>query len=137
MRTFIRLAAIAVLALTAACGGGDDGVNEPASITGTYNLETLDGQSPPIVVLDQPGFKVEIVSGNFVLAANMTFSTNVVFRLTEDGQASTESETFDGTYAVSGSTVTFSYSDGDSDSATIAGNTLTFTDGSSTAVFRK
>lgn len=137
MRTFMKVAAIAVLGLTAACGGGDDGVNEPASIAGTYNLETLDGQSPPVVVLDEPGFKLEILSGNFVLTANGTFTTNVVFRLTDESGASTESESFSGTYTVSGSTVTFNYSDGDTDSATLAGNTLTFSDGSSTAVFRR
>ena len=137
MRKFMKAAAIAMLGLSAACGGGDDGVNEPVSVAGTYNLETLDGQSPPVVVLDEPGFKLGILSGNFVLAASGTFTTNVVFRLTEESGVSTESESFSGTYAVSGSTVTFNYSDGDSDSATLAGDTLTFSDGSSTAVFRK
>lgn len=136
MRAFMKVAAIGLFGLVAACGGSD-GVNEPASIAGTYNLETIDGQSPPIVVFDQPGIKVEIVSGNFVLAGNKTFTTNVVFRVTEDSQVSTESNSFGGTYAVAGSTVTFAYSDGDSESATLVGNTLTFTDGSSTVVFRK
>lgn len=137
MRVFMRAAAIGLFALVAACGGGDDGITDPPSIAGTYNLVTMDGESPPVVVFDQPGFKVEILSGNFVLAADKTFTTTVVFRLTEDGQTSTESESFGGTYAVTGSTVAFAYSDGDSDSATLDGNTLTFSDGSSSAVFRK
>ncbi|MCR4341610.1 MAG: lipocalin family protein [Gemmatimonadaceae bacterium] len=136
MRAFMKVAAIGLFGLAAACGGGD-GINEPVSIAGTYNLETIDGQSPPVVVFDEPGFKAEILSGNFILAGDKTFTTNVVFRITEDSQVSTESESFGGTYAVSGSTVTFAYSDGDSESATLVGNTLTFTDGSSTAVFRK
>jgi hypothetical protein len=136
MRVFMKVAAIAVFGLAAACGGGD-GINEPASIAGTYNLQTLDGQSPPVVVLDEPGFKLEVMSGNFVLAANRTFTTNVVFRITVDTEVSTEAESFSGTYTVTGSTVTFTYSDGDTDSATLAGDTLTFSDGSSTAVFRK
>lgn len=135
MRVLTRIAAIGLFGLVAACGG--DGVTEPDSIAGTYNLATIDGQSPPIVVFDEPGLKVEIMSGNFVLAADRTFTTTVVFRLTEDGQASTESESFAGTYAVTGSTVTFTFSDGDSESGTLSGSTLTFTDGSSTAVFRK
>ncbi len=137
MRVFMKVAAMAVIALTAACGGGDDGINEPASIAGTYNLQTLDGQAPPVVVVDETGFKLEIVSGNFVLAGNKTFTTNVVFRITADNAVSTEAESFSGTYMVTGSTVAFTYSDGDIDSATLAGNTLTFTDGGSTAVFRK
>ena len=137
MRVFMKVAAIAVFGLTAACGGDGDGINEPASIAGTYNLESLDGQSPPVVVFDEPEFKLEILSGNFILAANGTFTTNVVFRITEDSQVSTETESFSGTYTVTGSTVSFTYSDGDTDSATLVGNTLTFSDGSSTAVFRK
>lgn len=137
MRVFMKVAAIAVFGLTTACGGGDDGINEPASIAGTYNLQTLDGQSPPVVVFDEPGFKVEVVSGNFVLAANKTFTTNVTFRITVDSEVSTEAESFSGTYTVTASTVAFTYSDGDTDSATLAGNTLTFSDEGSTAVFRK
>lgn len=139
MRVFTKLAAIAVLGLAAAAcgGGGDDGINEPVSIAGTYNLQTIDGQSPPVVVFDEPGLKVEIVSGNFVLNANGSFTTTVGWRLTEGTQVSTESETFPGTYTVNGSTVNFTYSDGDTDSATLAGNTLTFSEGGSSVVFRK
>ncbi|MGK2936176.1 MAG: lipocalin family protein [Gemmatimonadaceae bacterium] len=137
MRKFMKMAAIAAVGLVAACGGGDDGINEPASIAGTYILQTLDGQAPPVVVFDASGFKVEIVSGNFVLNANGSFTTTVVFRITEDSAVTTESESYTGTYAVTGSTVNFTYSDGDTDSATLEGNTLTFSDGGSTAVFRK
>jgi hypothetical protein len=90
-----------------------------------------------VVVYEEPGFKVEITSGNFILAASGSFSTTVVWRLTEDGVVTTETETFPGTYTVNGSTVNFAYSDGDSDSATLAGNTLTFTDAGATVVFRK
>lgn len=138
MRVFRKVAAIGMLGLAAAaCGGGDDGINEPASIAGTYNLQTIDGQAPPVVVYEEPGFKVEITSGNFILAASGSFSTTIGWRLTENGVVTTETESFPGTYTVNGSTVNFAYSDGDSDSATLAGNTLTFTDGGSTAVFRK
>lgn len=138
MRVFSKMVAIAVLGLAAAaCGGGDDGIYEPPSIAGTYNLQTIDGEAPPVVVYEEPGFTVEITSGNFILAASGSFSTTVVWRLTEDGVVTTETESFPGTYTVTGSTVNFAYSDGDSDSATLAGNTLTFTDGGSTAVFRK
>lgn len=136
MRAFMKVAAIVLLGVVAACGG-NDGITEPVSIAGTYNLETIDGKAPPTIVFDEPGFKVEVLSGNFILAENKTFVTNVVFRLTIDNQVSTESDSASGTYAVTGSTVTFSYSDGDTDSATLAGNTLTFSDGGSTAVFRK
>ena len=138
MRVFAKMVAMAVLGLAAAaCGGGDDGINEPVSIAGTYNLQTIDGEAPPVVVYEEPGFKVEITSGNFILAASGSFSTTVVWRLTEDNVVTTETETFLGTYTVNGPTVNFAYSDGDSDSATLAGNTLTFTDAGTTVVFRR
>lgn len=136
MRVFTKMAVIGVLGLAAAACGGD-GINEPASIAGTYNLQTIDGKSPPVVVLDEPGLKLEVMSGNFILAANGSFSTTVVLRITEDNQVSTESESFTGTYTVTGSTVNFTYSDGETDSATLAGDTLTFSEGGSTVVFRK
>lgn len=136
MRVFTKVAAIGMLGFMAACGGGD-GITEPASIAGTYNLETIDGQSPPIVAFDEPGLKVEIMSGDFILAADRTFTTSVAFRVTEGSQISTERESYDGTYTVSGSTVNFAYSDGDGASGTLNGSTLTFTEGGSTAVFRK
>lgn len=138
MRVLTKLVAIVVLGLAAAaCGGGDDGINEPASIAGTYNLQTIDGKSPPVVVFEEPGLKVEVVSGNFILTASGTFTTTVGWRTTENGQVTTDSDTFPGTYTVTGSTVNFTYADGDTDSATLAGNTLTFTDSGSTVVFRK
>lgn len=138
MRVFKKLAAIAMLGLAAAaCGGGNDGINEPASIAGTYNLETIDGKTPPVVVFEEPGLKVEVVSGNFILTASGTFTTTVGWRTTENGQVTTNSETFPGTYTVTGTTVNFAYADGDTDSATLAGSTLTFTEAGSTVVFRK
>lgn len=137
MRVLTKVAAVAVLALSAACGGGGDDGFDPISIAGTYNLQTIDGQAPPVVVYEEPAFKVEITSGNFILAAGGSFTTTVVWRLTEDNVATTETESFPGTYTVNGSTVTFNYSDGDTDTATLAGNTLTFNDAGTTAVFQK
>jgi hypothetical protein len=135
MRSFAKLALLGLLVTAAACGG--DGPSAPTSIAGTYNLQTIDGDEPPVTVWDEPGLKIEIISGNFVLAANETFTTTVNLRETSDGQVQTDSETLSGTYSVSGSTVTFVLADGDSETATIAGDTLTFTDGESSVVFRK
>jgi hypothetical protein len=135
MRSFAKLALLGLLVAVGACGG--DGPSAPTSIAGTYNLESLDGETPPVTVWDEPDLKIEITSGNFVLAANGTFTTTVNYRVTVDGEVETDADTFSGTYSVSGSTVTFAYSDGDSDTATIAGDLLTLTEGSSSVVFRK
>ena len=69
--------------------------------------------------------------------ANRTFTTTVVWRVTENNVVTPETESFPGTYTVTGTTVNFTYSDGDTDSATLADSTLTFSDAGSTVVFRK
>lgn len=137
MRVFGKVCAMALLALTAACSGSDDGVNEPVSIAGTYVLETIDGQGLPVVIAEDAEFKIEITSGRVVLAAGGSFTLSATLRETTGAEVFTETVEFDGTYSVSGSTVTLLYSDGDVETATISGNTLTFSGGGSTSVFRK
>lgn len=74
-------------------------------------------------------------SANYALASGGTFSNSASYRETEDGVATTSSETFTGQYTVSGSTVTFTDSDGEVFAGTISGNNLQFTDEGITAVF--
>jgi hypothetical protein len=140
MRALVKLALTGLVIAVAACGGGDGAGTTgptPVSVAGTYQLETFDGEAPPVAIVDVPDLKVEILSGNFILATNLTFTTSATFRITESGQVSTETETSPGTYAVTGSTVTFTYTGGGTDTGTISGNTLTLTGEGFTAVFRK
>lgn len=135
MRTFVRLALLGLVTAATACGDKDPG--EPISIAGTYQLQSVNGQSPPVTVAEDPGFKVEVLSGNFILAGNGNFTTTVDFRFTVSGEVTTDSDTYPGTYSVSGSTVTFKYDDGDTETATISGNTLTFNSDGTIVVFRR
>ncbi|CAN5705788.1 hypothetical protein BH23GEM1_BH23GEM1_00490 [soil metagenome] len=133
MRVLARVAAVALLGWTAACSDG--GVNEPQTVAGTYTLQSVNGAPLPYVFFEGEGYKLEVTAGNYVLAAGGTFSSSVTFRETENGVATTSSETFSGRYAVSGSVITFTYSDGDVITGTISGNTLQFTEDGETAVF--
>lgn len=139
MRALVKLALTGLVVAMAACGGDGAGTTgpTPTSIAGTYQLQTFDGEALPATIVDVPDLKVEILSGNFILASNFTFTTSATFRITESGQVSTETETSPGTYAVTGSTVTFTYTAGGTDTGTISGNTLTLTGEGFTAVFKK
>jgi hypothetical protein len=107
------LATLTGLAVVVACGGGDNGGGGPAgpagstSIAGTYALQSVNGASPPVIVAQSGSARLEIVSGNFGLNANDTFSNTHSYRVTDAGQSVTVSETCTGTLVRNGSNVTF------------------------------
>ncbi len=136
MRGFARVLAVALVAVAAACGG-NDGINEPKeqAITGTYTLKTVNGAALPFVIFQGDGYKLEVLAASYVLAASGSFTNSASFRATEGGVATTSTETLTGRYTVSGTTVTFTDSDGDVLTGTISGNNLQFTEDGMTAVF--
>lgn len=135
MRVSVKVAVIALLGLVAACGGGNDGINEPRSVAGTYTLQTVNGAALPFVVFETAGYKIEVTGASYVLASAGTFSNSASFRETENGVVTTSTETVTGQYTVSGSNVTFTDSDGDVITGTLSGNNLQFSEDGMTAVF--
>jgi hypothetical protein len=136
MRVFGKLCAAALLAFTAACGGGD-GVSEPVSVAGTYTLQSVNGGPLPFVIFDESGYKLEITAASYVLTGAGTFTNSATFRETEGGAVLTSTETFTGQYTFSGSTVTFTDSEGEVYAGTISGGTLVFNEDGLSAVFVK
>lgn len=90
---------LAALAVLAAVGCSDSTGPSGQSAVGTYTLVAIDGDPLPYEF-----FGSEIRSGSLVLRADKTFTATT----TDD--VSTESES--GTYAHSGSTITFTTSEG-------------------------
>lgn len=135
MRVFGKVCAMVVLALTAACGG--DGGTEPASVAGTYTLQSVNGGPLPFVVFNESGYKLEITAASYVLTSAGTFTNSATFRETEGGVVTTSTETFSGQYTVSASTVTFTDADGEVYVGTISGGNLVFNDDGLSAVFVK
>ena len=133
MRVFGKVCAAALLALTAACGG--DGVSEPASVAGTYTLQSVNGGPLPFVIFDESGYKLEITAASYVLTSAGTFTNSATFRETEGGAVTTLTETFTGRYAVSASTITFTDADGEVSVGTISGGNLVFSEDGLSAVF--
>ena len=108
LRNTLRAGVIAVA--LAACR--DSTGPDTDELVGSYNLFTIDGASLPVIV-DQIGEdKAEITMGTVTLDENGTFGDATEIRVTEGGVVTTEVQSTQGTWTVSGSTVTFVPNDG-------------------------
>jgi hypothetical protein len=108
LRKTLRAGVIAVA--LAACS--DSTGPSPDQLVGSYNLFTIDGASLPVVV-DQVGEdKAEVTMGTVTLDEDGTFGDVTELRITEAGVVTTEVQATQGTWTVSGSTVTFVPNDG-------------------------
>jgi hypothetical protein len=114
-----RLVAAAVLlVLSAGCtqgfpdapigGGGSIGSGgSNASIAGTYSLRTINGQPLPYTYRTSGADTYQVVSGTITLAADGTWTETQTERQTIGGVVTSPSFSDNGTYAVTGSAITF------------------------------
>lgn len=108
LRNTLRAGVIA-LAL-AACS--DSTGPDTDDLLGSYDLITIDGASLPVIV-DQVGEdKAEVTMGTVTLDEDGTFGDVTELRITEGGVVTTEVQATQGTWTISGSTVTFLPNDG-------------------------
>ena len=108
LRNTLRAGAIAVA--LAACS--DSTGPDTDDLVGSYDLITIDGASLPVIV-DQIGEdKAEITMGTVTLDEDGTFGDATELRITEGGVVTTEVQSTQGTWTVSGSTVSFVPNDG-------------------------
>ena len=108
LRNTLRAGVIAVA--LAACS--DSTGPDTDDLVGSYDLITIDGASLPVIV-DQIGEdKAEITMGTVTLDEDGTFGDVTELRITEGGVVTTEVQSTQGTWTVSGSTVTFVPNDG-------------------------
>ena len=108
LRNTLRAGAIAFA--LAACS--DSTGPDSDDLVGSYNLITIDGASLPVIV-DQIGEdKAEITLGTVTIDDDGTFGDATELRITEGGVVTTEVQSTQGTWTISGSTVTFVPNDG-------------------------
>ena len=121
-----RARALGVLFAAAllACGDSGDSTS-PESIEGVYALQTINGGALPAVVYEDEAAKVEIVAGAITLGPGTKWSISLTARATLDADVSTNTETLDGTWSRSGSTLTLTSADGDVETLVLSGSTLT------------
>lgn len=117
--------ALAVVLLSAAAACGDDTLTgvDP-DVFGTYTLVSIDGALP----YTYPGDDGTITGGRLELHSNGDIDGRIEGRESDGSDASDE---FEGTYRVSGTTITITLTDEEEDetfSATLANGTLTIPD---------
>ena len=104
MRT-ITLVGIAFV--LAACG--HDGVGPtaaPITVTGTYNVTTMDGQALPVTVLDLGAYKAKLASGTLNLKADGTYSFEYGIGIEDSGNIRSQLDTDGGSWTKSANTIT-------------------------------
>ena len=133
-----RFVSCMLMAVVAACGGDSSTQPTPASVVGTWNLQTVNGSVLPYLVPQDDFEAVELTSDVLTVDAKGTFTQVSKFRVTQDGEWSMEFEPDSGSYQVNGTAVTFTYdSDRSSGIASLAGNTLTFSAAGFALVYKK
>jgi hypothetical protein len=105
---------------------------------GTWRLQTVNGLPLPFTLPEEGVDKLELTAETITLIASGRVSMVTTFRVTDGGNVSAESVPDAGTYAVTGSTVTFMFdSDGSTPTATVNGDTMTLDDIGLTFVYRR
>lgn len=98
-------AAIALLALVAVVGCGKDS-SGPKTLPGTYPLRSVDGRNLPAMVLQSPGYSLEVTDGTITLNANGTFTDSYSFRENDGGTVTNVTIPCAGTWSQSGNSIT-------------------------------
>ena len=138
MRHFLVITLALVSTVLAACGDSTGPSRTGTTgIAGTYNLQTVNGSPLPYTVIQVGQDKLEVTAGRVTLTADRTFSASITFRETENGTATTTTETDSGTYTQNGTAINFAYADGTTDTAALNGNILTIAAQGIALVFRR
>ncbi len=134
-----HLLPVVLLVVATGCGGSSAPTTPtPASVAGTWNLQTINGQSLPFVIAQTGTNQEEIASDQLLVGSGGTFTETTVVKLTVNGQVSEETLGDAGSYSLNGTAVTFVFaSDGSSGTGTLTGNTLTVAEGGYSEVYKK
>ena len=119
-----RALGVLFAAAVLACGDSGDSTS-PESIEGVYTLQTINGGALPAVVYEDEAGKIEVVAGAITLGPGTKWSISVTARVTVEAEVSTNTDTLDGTWSRSGSTLTLTSADGDTETLVLSGRTLT------------
>jgi hypothetical protein len=120
-----RLLALALLIATASCSSDSSTNPTRESVTGTWNLSTVNDVSLPFL-LQEANPKVELLDDQLIVSAAGTFTETGNARFTDADGVFNVPFTDSGTWSLDGATVTFHFaSDGSSGTGTLSGNTFT------------
>lgn len=140
MRTTLVLG-IALLTLSA-CGRGEPtappAAPTPASVSGSYTLQTLDGQALPFNVVEIGAYQAKLVSGTLVLNPDGTYALEFGLQLDVTGNPRPGTASDQGRWSLDGATVMMVSSHRDvSRTGVVSGNVITLQSSIRTLVLRK
>jgi hypothetical protein len=137
MRSQIRLAVlVGALASLAACGG-DSGTGARASVTGSYQLSTVNGQPLPFSE-SSTGAVVKITAGQLVAESNGAFTETLTKSTTPPGGATTTAPVVaSGTYTVGNDVIVFAYAGTGSVLGSLTNTGLSIQNGSNSFEYKK
>ena|SRR5438045_2270167 len=123
------LASLLVYSLLLACSDSKAPTAPDIGVTGTWHLQTVDGQALPFTLPEDDGLKADLTAEVITLTAPNTVTLMTTFLFNDHGRIFTESAPDSGTYTVDGSTVTVVWkSDGSITPATVNGDTMSLFD---------
>ena len=132
---------LALIVPLAACGDSS-GPSEPR-YDGTYNMVQVNNQGVPVTIQQSTSGRIEITGGTLVLRPDFSYQETINLRgIPASGAPITDRIIENGTYTVVGNTITFTVpaSAGErafSYTGAISGNTVTYTSGGISFVYRK
>ncbi len=130
-----NLQTLLVSLLLLACS---DAAGPVRGVEGTWRLQTVNGLALPFTLPESGVDKLELTGEVITLVAPRSLSIVTTFRVTDGSDVFPESVPDGGTYAVNGSTITFTWdSDGSTSTATVSGNTMSLQDIGLTFVYRR
>lgn len=122
MRKLMILALAVTTATLSACGGKDS--TGPDSIAGTYTLTTVNNAQLPFTTSQDATYKAEILASSITLRDDKTFTWSLTGRSTDNGIVDQGTDSFSGTYTITGSTLTLKDPEG-STTATLGDGVIT------------
>ena len=124
MRTISLLGIVFTLV---ACGHDSVGPSPtPATVSGTYNLTTVDGRTLPFTALDLGAYQAKLVSGTLTLRSDGTYGLQFGIRIEDSGNVRTAADSDGGLWNVNEKAITLASTHGDSTrSGTVSGNVIT------------
>jgi hypothetical protein len=125
----------ALVAFAVACGDATTGPSD--EVVGTYTLRTVNGGSLPFTLVNSGSARIELLSSSVTLRQNSTFSAVLTVRQTVGTLVTTQSDSSNGTWARSGSTLTLNEGGTTSTATYQADGSIAITDGGYTMVYRK
>lgn len=131
LRTAPRLAVLVIgLAATVLACGDATG---PVTPVGDFSLATVNGKPVPYRLFADTGFSLDIAKGTLSLKADGSFLATLRSEERVQNHLSVYADTGTGTWAVVGSTLTFTAPDSSKQTALFAGSGITLIDSSGVA----